>query len=343
MALRVLLADESNTIKRVIELSLQDYAVEVKPVHIGTDVIQIAKAYRPDIIFIDILLQKLSGYEVAKQLKADSQLQRIPAVLMWSGFMDFDEQKFKMSQADAKLEKPFNSEALRSLVQGFVAKTKNQSLSQFIKLPDFVEENPAQRPAPVATTPKASAPKNVISIDNVEALEIDTGSDIPAQPNWNMDSFEKIEDFAEKEEFSQVRLGKKPPQSPTFSPADYPSADSWIKQDISKFRAPEPVDEEKTLMDSLQSPEESSEPDLYEFTPHSHSKKIVLEDITPSSRPSSSPSASTVHVSQEAIAAQAREIIEQIVWKVVPEIAERMVREELQRLLKDKDNELHID
>lgn len=353
MALRVLLADESNTIKRVIELSLQDYAVEVRPVHIGTDVIQIAKAYRPDIIFVDILLQKLSGYEVSRLVKSDPLLQRTPVVLMWSGFMDFDEQKFKSSGADAKLEKPFNSDTLRNLVQTTVAKTKTQNLSQFIKLPEFVEET-----APTPPPKRGPSPIQPIQLDNVEALEIDTGTVNKPQPSWNMESFENIDSFAQKmqqqnelpndppEDFSQVRLNKKP--NPGFSPADYPSADSWIQQDINKFRAPEPIDEEKTLMDSL----EKHEDDSFEFTKAMNpsntgrQKKLVLEEIASIQKPSpqkTSYSPPPPSLDEEELAAQTREIIEQVVWKVVPEIAERLIREELDRLLKAKDGEIGIE
>jgi CheY-like chemotaxis protein len=69
MALRVLLADESSTIKKVMQLALQDFGVEVKAVPIGVDVVQVAKSFEPDIIFADILLAKMNGYEVSKATK----------------------------------------------------------------------------------------------------------------------------------------------------------------------------------------------------------------------------------------------------------------------------------
>ena len=68
MALRVLLADESSTIKKVMQLALQDFGVEVKSVPIGLDVSQAAKSFRPDIIFADVLLAKKSGYDVSAEL-----------------------------------------------------------------------------------------------------------------------------------------------------------------------------------------------------------------------------------------------------------------------------------
>src|SRR5690348_5203904 len=108
MALRVLLADESSTIKKVFQLALQDFAVEVRPVNVGLDVLTVAQGFQPDIIFIDILLQKKNGYEVSAELKQDAQLKSVPVVLMWSGFMELDDDKFQASLANAKLEKPFD-------------------------------------------------------------------------------------------------------------------------------------------------------------------------------------------------------------------------------------------
>src|SRR5580698_858214 len=88
MALRVLLADESSTIKKVFQLALQDFAVEVRPVNLGIDVASVALSFKPDIIFADVLLQKKNGYDVCNELKQDPALSSIPVVLMWSGFME---------------------------------------------------------------------------------------------------------------------------------------------------------------------------------------------------------------------------------------------------------------
>ncbi|MCB0362359.1 MAG: response regulator [Bdellovibrionales bacterium] len=148
MALRVLLADESSTIKKVFQLALQDYAVEVKSVNVGIDVLPVAQKYAPDIIFADVLLQKQSGYEVSAEIKGDERLNKTPVVLMWSGFMELDSDKFEASGANGRLEKPFDVKALRQLVQDLVPKTKSQELSQFLQfpsLPEFIEEKkPAQ-------------------------------------------------------------------------------------------------------------------------------------------------------------------------------------------------------
>jgi len=163
MALRVLLADESSTIKRVMQLALQDFGVEVKSVPVGLDVLPVAKTFKPDIIFADVLLAKRNGYEVCSDLKADAETQTIPVILMWSGFMEVDEGKINQSQPDARLEKPFDAEALRQLVQDLVPKTQNNPISaylQFPKMPEFKETPPPQATAPKGPAiPGAPMPK----------------------------------------------------------------------------------------------------------------------------------------------------------------------------------------
>src|SRR5690606_39272940 len=126
MALRVLLADESSTIKKVFQLALQDFGVEVQSVNVGLDVLAVGKRFKPDIVFADILLQKKDGYDVSAELKSDAELKDVPVVLMWSGFMELDEDKLQISQANAHLEKPFDVKTLRKLIHELVPKTRDQ-------------------------------------------------------------------------------------------------------------------------------------------------------------------------------------------------------------------------
>ena len=179
MALRVLLADESVTIKKVIQLALQDFAVEVKAVPVGLDVLEVSKSFQPDLVFADILLQKRSGYEVCADLKKDQATAAIPVVLMWSSFMELDQRQVDSCGADGRLEKPFEVEALRKLVLELVPRTRSQRLAHFLDYPATVAaplrnevkppppkvslsgtlnmSSPGTRPAPSATSSIPSA------------------------------------------------------------------------------------------------------------------------------------------------------------------------------------------
>ncbi len=232
MALRVLLADESSTIKKVIGLSLQDFAVEVKVVHSGVDVIEVAKQFKPDLIFADVLLQKRNGYDVCFDIKNDPALAQIPVVLMWSSFMDLDEKAFIRSQANAKLEKPFEVDHLRQLVTQLSSRAQTQKASPFLKFPENFSQplknemqakheksgsgvpTPPQNPRQAAVVPPPPPPVQSVQAPQMQAPPPVQSAPVPPPPsakansNWNMDSFEDIQIFSDDEDQAGQDLNK---------------------------------------------------------------------------------------------------------------------------------------
>jgi CheY-like chemotaxis protein len=262
MALRVLLADESSTIRKVFQLALQDYAVEVKSVNMGVDVIDVALDFQPDIVFADVLLQKRNGYDVSADVKAHAQLNSTPVVLMWSGFMELDEDKYLASQADAHLEKPFDVNGLRKVIQKLVPKTKTQVLSRFLKTPEVNAEELTQ---PQAPPPGITNPSPAIALGDL-ASDGGTGptsegfaSKPPPLPethsdessstsDWNMDQFTGIDQFQNSEPaFQEVSLPTRPLSAERAndnesalledSPEDKAEA-GWQAQPLNRFQVP---------------------------------------------------------------------------------------------------------
>ncbi|HRO66723.1 MAG TPA: response regulator, partial [Pseudobdellovibrionaceae bacterium] len=235
MALRVLLADESTTIKKVIQLALQDYGVEVKSVPIGLDVLPVAKSFQPDMIFVDVLLQKKSGYDVAKDLKEDSRLSATPVVLMWSSFMEIDEAKAQASRADARLEKPFDADILRKLVKDLVPRTLDHKISGYLtfpKLPDFTDEPKSPMASLTEDVPAETAEQGgdalpEAPLDNIYAIPEVSESDIQV-------------DVAPEDQFSNVPLSAT--KAPTAG-----TEESWSHQDLSKFKIQIPKDGAQNL------------------------------------------------------------------------------------------------
>ena len=118
MALKVLVADHSESISKAIHLSLEDLAVRVQPITLDKlthpndtalslekGIIKMVGSFNPSIIFLDTLLAKMNGYEITKILKSDENIKSIPIILMYSSITGIDEEKFKASNADDILEK----------------------------------------------------------------------------------------------------------------------------------------------------------------------------------------------------------------------------------------------
>lgn len=235
MALRVLLADESSTIKRVMQLALQDFAVEVKAVHAGVDVLEVARTYKPDIVFADVLLQKKNGYEVSAELKGDAELNATPVVLMWSSFMELDQAAYKRSKADGKLEKPFDVETLRKLVQDNVARLKSDRLSEYLQFPSNIsaplslEEQKRESEAKAKTAQSISESKSqsvIITPPPPPPTETVTKPVIPVSD----DDFGRGFEVSDLTATSHRQASDLPPPPPSE-----PENEDWVKQDISKF------------------------------------------------------------------------------------------------------------
>ena len=149
MALRILLADKSPTIKKIFQLALRDYAVEVCSAASGLDVDSLTEQFRPDIIFVDVFLQKKNGYDVSTHLKSSQKFKSIPVILMSN--RSIDEGQFKASSANARLEKPFDVKTLRVLIQEQVPKTKTQTLSNYLDFPSpskLIDKTPKSEVVP---------------------------------------------------------------------------------------------------------------------------------------------------------------------------------------------------
>jgi CheY-like chemotaxis protein len=104
---RLLLADDSVTIQRVIELTFADEDIEVIAVGDGREAIRRIEADRPDIVLADVGMPELDGYEVAAYVKNTPHLSHIPVLLLTGAFEPVDEQRAREVGCDGVLAKPF--------------------------------------------------------------------------------------------------------------------------------------------------------------------------------------------------------------------------------------------
>ncbi len=359
MALRVLLADESPTIKKVMQISLQDFDVELKTVQLGIDVIQVAEFYQPEIIFCDVLLQKKSGYEVSQELKGNAKTSHIPIVLMWSSFMELDEAKFKECGANGQIEKPFDANTLRDIVKRLVKSTQSQNMSDFLEFPEVTSLAASMPPLPKETVPPP-APQLP-----------------PSDASWSMDSFEDIAQFNPKSLDEPVRLGPddtdvdrfsqkplqalRPPERPVPTPTAPPkpvitkiaplTPDFAQKNQADRGRGPQGMTREETIMVDLPQDDEVSQSellsnvsmhpsDLDKFNikspPRVHSEESAIktrETTRPNIRLQGDELNLTIEQIETIVRSQSKEIIEKIVWKLVPEIADKLIKDEIHRLM----------
>ena len=121
MTSKLLLADDSVTIQRVIELTFADEDVEVVAVGDGQQAIDRVRSERPDIVLADVGMPERDGYEVAAFIKGDPQLAHIPVLLLTGAFEPVDEVRARAVGCDGVLVKPFEPQMVISRVRDLLS------------------------------------------------------------------------------------------------------------------------------------------------------------------------------------------------------------------------------
>ncbi len=129
MPKKILLADDSITIQKVVELTFSDGDYEVSAVNNGAKAIQKLAEMRPDIILSDIIMPEKNGYEVCEYVKSHPEYRNIPVVLLTGTFEPFDPDRAEKAGCDAVVTKPFESQSLIHKVEELIAQSHNAPAS----------------------------------------------------------------------------------------------------------------------------------------------------------------------------------------------------------------------
>src|SRR6266849_7621495 len=146
MPKRILLADDSITIQKVVELTFSDGDYEVVAVNNGAEAIQKLLEMRPDIILSDIIMPEKNGYEVCEYVKSHPDFRTIPVVLRTGTFEPFDPDRADKAGCDAVVTKPFESQSLIQKVEELIAQSKADA-------PATAAPAPVTSPSPVMPAP----------------------------------------------------------------------------------------------------------------------------------------------------------------------------------------------
>jgi CheY-like chemotaxis protein len=147
MGKKILLADDSITIQKVIELTFSDEDFDVITVGNGRLALEKLLEVRPDIVLCDIIMPEKDGYEVCEQIKTTPATSHIPVLLLTGAFEPFDQERAARAGYDGSLAKPFEPETLIAKVKDLLARAPARV--QAPPIPPMV----AMRLAPAAVPP----------------------------------------------------------------------------------------------------------------------------------------------------------------------------------------------
>jgi twitching motility two-component system response regulator PilG len=116
---KVLVIDDSNTIRRSAEIFLKQGGHEVVLAEDGFDALAKVNDYQPHLIFCDILMPRLDGYQTCAIIKRNPKFSGVPIVMLSSKDGVFDKARGRMVGAQDYLTKPFTKDQLLQAVQQF--------------------------------------------------------------------------------------------------------------------------------------------------------------------------------------------------------------------------------
>src|SRR4030043_1037259 len=100
MERKLLLADDSITIQKVVELILTDEGFDIRTTSDGEEALAAIPSFKPDVILADIEMPKINGYQLCEKIKQDPLISSIPVILLAGAFEPIDEELTKQVGAD---------------------------------------------------------------------------------------------------------------------------------------------------------------------------------------------------------------------------------------------------
>jgi CheY-like chemotaxis protein len=320
MPKKILLADDSITIQKVVELTFSEGDYQVFAVSNGSQALKKIQEIRPDIALLDVIMPETNGYEVCQQVKHDPATSRIPVLLLTGTFEPFDRKRADSVGADGHLTKPFESQVLISRVEELIA-TNSPAI------PEPVADS--ESPVPVQV---GSSSERVESLGAVPSREEEAILDRIVPDRYDeLVSGERTLSFQEDEEslavrseteVSSQREGGAPPSSGFPSDA---VADTWDELASGLSGAPAST---AAPVRSIAAPETRVEA----------SPQPVRAPLAPP--PEDALSISGVALTAEQIDQVTSQVLEklsdrvvrEIAWEVIPEIAETLIRQRIREL-----------
>ncbi len=237
---KLLLADDSVTIQRVMELTFADEDIRVICVSDGDQAIERIDVERPDIVLADVAMPGRDGYQVTEHVKQTSHLAHVPVLLLTGAFEPVDEERARVAGCDGVLMKPFEPRTVIKRVLGLLARPVTPAVpaAQAAGPSDAAPAPTAVPPAPAlaAPAPLSSGDASVMPMPESESVagidrpwtpaELALGETVPAEPT-RPTSNESLDDYFDRLDAAFAGL-ESPPDSggdPLTFPSPVPRAE----------------------------------------------------------------------------------------------------------------------
>jgi len=308
----ILLADDSITIQKVVGIIFAGEGYTLTVVDNGAAAVQKAQELLPDVLLIDVLMPGMSGYEVCESLRANPALADKPILLLTGSFEAFDEAKAKSCGADDHITKPFESQQIIAKVKELYALGQRRAAGA----PPAAVPEPEAFVAPAPAFEPADQPAQAaVSPDDPWGAFTQQPAAVPAfEPDTLEVNMEQPDVLA--------MVSEEPPAFAVERADDANIGASWVPVEEQTFEFEEQVAEPPAAVLEVEQPVVApEEPPVAAIAPVAMAAGAVAlsEDQL-----------------RQALMSASKETIERIVWEVVPDLAEALIKETIRRITDGK-------
>jgi DNA-binding response OmpR family regulator len=118
----VLVADDDDDIRDLVAFRLDKAGYEVLRAGDGEQALELARKHRPDLAVLDVMMPKLTGYDVTRELRANEETRGIPVILLTARVQEADVARGFEAGADDYVKKPFSPQELKARVQAVLGR-----------------------------------------------------------------------------------------------------------------------------------------------------------------------------------------------------------------------------
>ena len=312
MAHKLLLADDSVTIQRVIELTFADEDVKVTVVGDGKQAIEQIVGDRPDIVLADIGMPERDGYEVAAFVKSDPRFAGIPVILLTGAFEPLDEDRARKVGCDGVLVKPFEPQVVINRVKELLA---------------------GRRPVPPAAIGTAAAEARERAIDRLDASlapPLAPAAAPPPPPAAAPKSGDALEDYFDRLDAAFANMGAPPGASRVGErPEDLSAGIAELQQPPPQTTPPGP--DPMTTWDPDLTADEG--PARQPHLANAFAALLAAEEgDTTAAFPAFAPPVVSEAMIEDIVGRVIARLGDSVMRQTVTEVAERLVRQEIERI-----------
>ncbi|MBP7867305.1 MAG: response regulator [Acidobacteria bacterium] len=172
MGHKLLLADDSITIQKVVSLTFAEEDFEVICVGNGEIAVEKIREQQPDIVLADIFMPRKTGYEVCAFVKTSERFRHIPVILLVGTFEPFDKAEAASVGADGFLTKPFEPTVLIRMVRQMLEKTKADRMAANLERTVVSSSITGQVPLPRVQSKRPAEDNKTVQIPRESLLEM---------------------------------------------------------------------------------------------------------------------------------------------------------------------------